>query len=94
MGPVGTTFLDSWLTTTEGSTMNWGRTEDNWKQFQGQAQAQVQWGQLTADDLGLIAGRRDQLASKLQEHSSLTKDVADTQVCAWLQAADDRWFKR
>jgi uncharacterized protein YjbJ (UPF0337 family) len=85
-------FLDWWITTTEGSTMNWDRIEGNWKQLKGQAQ--LQWGKLTDDDLALIAGRREQLAGKLQERYGLAKDVADTQVSAWLQAADDSWFKR
>lgn len=92
MGPAGIAFLDWWLTTTKGRTMNWGRIEGTWNQRQ--SQVQMLWGKRTADDLTLIAGRRDQLANRLQEHSGLANDVAGAQVSAYLQAADGRWFKR
>jgi uncharacterized protein YjbJ (UPF0337 family) len=72
--------------------MNWDRIEGNWKQLKGQTQ--LQWGKLTDDDVALIAGRRDQLAGKLQERYGLAKDAADKQVSDWLQAADDSWFNR
>ncbi|MGA8008510.1 MAG: CsbD family protein, partial [Thiomonas sp.] len=45
--------------------MNWERIEGNWKQLKGQAKEQ--WGKLTDDQLTEIAGKRDQLAGKIQE---------------------------
>lgn len=46
--------------------MNWDIVEGNWKQFKGKVKAQ--WGKLTDDHLDVIAGKRDQLAGKLQEN--------------------------
>jgi uncharacterized protein YjbJ (UPF0337 family) len=45
--------------------MNWDRIEGNWKQVTGKAK--VHWGKLTSDDFDIIAGRREQLAGKIQE---------------------------
>ena len=70
--------------------MNWDRIEGNWKQVTGKAK--VQWGKLTDDDLDVIAGRRDQLAGKIQERYGIAKDEADKQVSEWVLKADDSWF--
>jgi uncharacterized protein YjbJ (UPF0337 family) len=72
--------------------MNWDRIEGNWKQLKGQAQ--TQWGKLTDDDFTVIAGKREQLAGKLQERYGMAKDVAEQQVSDWERKADDSWFKR
>ena len=48
--------------------MNWDRIEGTWKQVTGKAKEE--WGKLTDDDLDVIAGRRGQLAGKLQERCS------------------------
>lgn len=54
--------------------MNWDQIEGNWKQYTGQVKQK--WGELTDDDLTAIAGRRDQLAGKLQErYGSAKEDV-------------------
>ena len=70
--------------------MNWDRIEGNWKQVTGKAK--VQWGKLTSDDLDIIAGRREQLAGKIQERYGIAKDAADQQVNDWVKKADDSWF--
>jgi uncharacterized protein YjbJ (UPF0337 family) len=70
--------------------MNWDRIEGNWKQVTGKAK--VQWGKLTSDDFDIIAGRREQLAGKIQERYGIAKDEADKQVSDWVQKADDSWF--
>ena len=70
--------------------MNWDRIEGNWKQVTGRAQAQ--WGKLTRDDVDVIAGRREQLAGKIQERYGIAKDAAEKQVSDWLGKADDTWF--
>jgi uncharacterized protein YjbJ (UPF0337 family) len=46
--------------------------EGNWKQFKGKVKQQ--WGKLTDDHLDVIAGKRDQLAGKIQESYGITKD--------------------
>lgn len=72
--------------------MNWDRIEGNWKQVIGKAQEQ--WGKLTNDDLDVVAGRRDQLAGKIQERYGVTKEEAETQLKSWERKATDEWFKR
>ncbi|MDH5272978.1 MAG: CsbD family protein [Gammaproteobacteria bacterium] len=70
--------------------MNWDRIEGNWKQLTGRAK--VQWGKLTDDDHDVIAGRREQLAVKIQERYGVAKDEAEKQLTAWEAKADDTWF--
>ena len=64
--------------------MNWDRVQGNWKQVKGAIKAQ--WGKLTDDELDVIAGRRDQLAGKIQERYGYEKDRARRDV--------DDWYKR
>ena len=70
--------------------MNWDRIEGNWKQLTGKAK--TQWGKLTDDDLDVIAGKREQLAGKIQERYGIAKDEAEKQVDAWSGTASDDWF--
>jgi uncharacterized protein YjbJ (UPF0337 family) len=72
--------------------MNWDRIEGNWKQVTGKAK--VQWGKLTSDDFDIIAGRREQLAGKIQERYGIAKDAAEKQVSEWVKKADDSWFAK
>jgi uncharacterized protein YjbJ (UPF0337 family) len=72
--------------------MNWDRIEGNWKQVTGKAK--VQWGKLTSDDFDIIAGRREQLAGKIQERYGIAKDDAENQVSEWVKKADDSWFAK
>jgi len=61
--------------------MDWNRVEGNWKQLMGKAKQQ--WGRLTDDDLTTVAGRREELAGKVQERYGLAKDAAQKQVDEW-----------
>jgi len=70
--------------------MNWDRIEGNWKQAAGKAK--VQWGKLTDDDLDVVAGRREQLAGKIQERYGIAKDEAEKQLSEWEGKANDSWF--
>jgi uncharacterized protein YjbJ (UPF0337 family) len=63
------------------TNMNWERIEGNWKQFKGTAK--LQWSKLTDDLLDGIAGKRDQLASKIQELYGITKDETERQLADW-----------
>ena len=58
--------------------MNWDVIQGNWKQVTGKIKAK--WGKLTDDDLTAIAGKRDQLAGKLQERYGLAKDKAEKEL--------------
>jgi uncharacterized protein YjbJ (UPF0337 family) len=71
--------------------MNWDRIEGNWKQVVGKARAQ--WGKLTDDDFNIVAGRREQLAGRIQERYGVAKEDADKQISEWICKADDSWFK-
>jgi uncharacterized protein YjbJ (UPF0337 family) len=42
---------------------SWDRIAGNWKQFSGKARER--WGELTDDDLSVIAGRREQFVGKI-----------------------------
>lgn len=70
--------------------MNWDRIQGNWKQVSGQAKAQ--WGKLTDDDLEVVAGRRDELAGKIQERYGVAREDAHNQLAAWARKATDSWF--
>ena len=61
--------------------MNWDRIEGNWKQIKGKAQEQ--WGELTDDDLDVVAGKREQLVGKVQESYGIARDEAERQVAEW-----------
>ena len=61
--------------------MNWDRVQGNWKQFKGKVKEQ--WGKLTDDQLDVIAGKREQLAGRLQEVYGVSKDEAERQVAAF-----------
>ena len=52
--------------------MNWDRVEGNWKQVKGAVKAR--WGKLTDDDFDVIAGKREQLAGRIQEAYGITKE--------------------
>ena len=58
--------------------MDWNIVEGNWNQFKGKVKAQ--WGKLTDDHLDVIAGKRDQLAGRIQEAYGITKDETERQI--------------
>jgi uncharacterized protein YjbJ (UPF0337 family) len=61
--------------------MNWDQIEGKWKQFRGQVKEK--WGQLTDDELDVIAGNRDKLVGKIQEKHGLNKEEAERQLDEW-----------
>lgn len=58
--------------------MNWDIVAGNWKQFQGKVK--TQWGKLTDDQLDQIAGKRVELAGRIQEAYGISKDEAEQQI--------------
>jgi uncharacterized protein YjbJ (UPF0337 family) len=58
--------------------MNQDTFEGNWKQLKGKVKEE--WGNLTDDDLDIIAGKRDQLAGRLQERYGIAKEAAETSI--------------
>ncbi len=67
--------------------MNWDRIEGNWKQVKGAAREQ--WGKLTDSDWETVAGKKDQLVGKIQEHYGITQDEAHKQADEWAKAQRD-----
>jgi uncharacterized protein YjbJ (UPF0337 family) len=61
--------------------MNWENVEDKWTQLIDSARAN--WSKLTTADLDQISGKREQLASKIQETYGVTRREADKQVWDW-----------
>lgn len=61
--------------------MNWDRIEGNWRQLK--SLFKEHWGQLTNDQLDLIAGKRERLIGVLQEVHGIAKDEAEQQVKEW-----------
>jgi len=70
--------------------MDWNRVEGNWKQLKGKIQAK--WGKLTDDDLDVIAGRRTELAGKVQERYGVAQDKAEREIADWEDSVDDQRF--
>lgn len=70
--------------------MNWDQIAGNWKSVTGRAKEH--WGKLTDDDLDVVAGRRDQLAGKIQERYGVAKEEAERQLAAWERHASDTWW--
>lgn len=67
--------------------MNWDIVEGNWKQFKGVVKEK--WGKLTDDNLDTIAGKREQLAGRIQETYGLTMDQTEAQLKAFEEANKD-----
>jgi uncharacterized protein YjbJ (UPF0337 family) len=58
--------------------MNWDQIEGKWNQMKGRLREK--WGNLTEDDLEMIAGKRDQLIGRLQVRYGIAKEEASKQV--------------
>jgi uncharacterized protein YjbJ (UPF0337 family) len=66
--------------------------QGNWKQIK--RSVKEHWGKLTDDDLGVIAGKRDQLVGSIQERYGIAQEDAQRQVDDWtLQDADEMSLK-
>jgi uncharacterized protein YjbJ (UPF0337 family) len=47
---------------------------------------------LTDDDLNIVAGRREEMAGKIQERYGVAKEDAHNQIAEWTRKATDAWF--
>lgn len=61
--------------------MNWDQIQGKWKQMKGSVRQQ--WGDLTDDDLTVIAGSRDKFVGKLQERYGYAKEEAQRRADDW-----------
>jgi uncharacterized protein YjbJ (UPF0337 family) len=58
--------------------MNWDEIEENWKE--NKRKAKQKWRKLTANEVDVVAGRREELVRKLQERYSMARVEAERQV--------------
>lgn len=58
--------------------MNRERFEGNWKQFGGKVKEK--WGRLANDPQCEFAGKREQLAGRIQERYGISNEEADRQL--------------
>jgi uncharacterized protein YjbJ (UPF0337 family) len=61
--------------------MEWDRIQANWQHFK--VIALVRWGRITADELDLIGGRREQLVAQIGEVYRISASMAQMQVESW-----------
>ena len=61
--------------------MNWGDIESGWNHFRGRVQQQ--WDKLSDDEVSGTLGKRDYLATKVQEAYGVSQEEADRQITDW-----------
>lgn len=61
--------------------MTWPEIEEQWSEVKGQAQ--LKWAKLSAEDLALVAGKRDRLIGRLEERYGLPRDLGEAHVDEW-----------
>ena len=66
--------------------MNWDQVEGRWKELKGSVRER--WGKLTDDDLDVIAGKREQLAGKLQQQYGYARARAEKEIDEFLDERD------
>ena len=66
--------------------MNWDRISGKWTEYKGKVRER--WAKLTDDDLGRIAGKRDQLLGVLQERYGWVREQAERQIKDFESTAD------
>lgn len=61
--------------------MNWERISANWAHWKGRVRER--WGRLSDDELANVAGRREQLAGRIEKAYGLTREEAERQIRNW-----------
>jgi uncharacterized protein YjbJ (UPF0337 family) len=64
--------------------MNRDYLRGNWNQLKGRVRRQ--WGKLTDDEVDIIRGDQEILIGKIQEHYGRSREEAEREVRAWLEA--------
>ena len=63
--------------------MNWDTIKGNWHELKGSVREK--WGSLTNDELDRIAGDREQLIGRLQQHYGHTREQAENEIDLWVE---------
>jgi uncharacterized protein YjbJ (UPF0337 family) len=58
--------------------MNWDQVQGNWKELKGKIRSK--WAKFTDDDLEQIAGKKDALLGRLQQHYGYKKEHAEREL--------------
>ena len=61
--------------------MNWDQVAGRWKQFKGNVRER--WGELTDNELDIVAGRRDQLLGQIQAECGIKPEEAEKELRDW-----------
>ena len=61
--------------------MKWEQIESDWKAYKPQLVAQ--WSKLTDEHLNSVGGKREKLATKIQEMYAISKEEAEKQIKAF-----------
>ena len=61
--------------------MDWTLIESNWTHYK--VLAQIRWGRIAAEDLEIIAGRRDLLAQQIHQVYGVSMGAAQMQLESW-----------
>jgi uncharacterized protein YjbJ (UPF0337 family) len=62
--------------------MNRDRIAGHWKQLKGIARQR--WGRLTANYVGVVAGKREHMLGEIQAAYGITKEANEKQLAEWL----------
>ena len=61
--------------------MDWTLIEANWTHYK--VLAQIRWGRIAAEDLEIIAGRRDLLAQQIHQVYGVSMGAVQMQLESW-----------
>jgi uncharacterized protein YjbJ (UPF0337 family) len=63
--------------------MSWDRIEGDWKAYS--SRVRTRWDKLTDDDLAGVAGRKEELAARIQARYGIEREAAHRQIDSWLR---------
>ena len=61
--------------------MNWSTIQEGWNQYK--VSAKQQWDKLSEEQIAGTQGKREYLASRVQEAYSVNKEEAERQIMDW-----------
>ncbi len=68
--------------------MEWDRIALDWQHFKGNALRH--WRRLTPEQIDAVAGRRAELASRIEQAYRLSGEQAEQQLASWQAAQKER----
>ena len=62
--------------------MEWDRIKADWDRYK--VLARIRWGRISAEELDLIAGRRELLAGQIHDVYGVSGEAAQMQIESWM----------